>query len=167
MSFLVPDLILSSVLDITPDLLKRMRVKAVVLDVDNTLTTHGNPVPGKGILEWIEYMKEQKVPMMIVSNNTHERVKPFAKLLGIEFVSMGLKPMTRGFSRACKKFALHPSEIAVVGDQIFTDIIGGNLKGMKTILVSPFDVETGLFFKLKRKMEKSLINKYHKGQGAK
>ena len=65
--------------------------------------------------------------------------------------------MTFGMTKACKKFGLAPSEVAIVGDQLFTDILGGKLKGLKCILTEPIHSESGAFFKLKRKLERIVM----------
>ena len=165
MSFFIPDLILNTVLDVTPELLASLGVKAAILDVDNTLTTHGNPEPALGVQEWIDEMQTAGIPLMIVSNNVMERVRPFAQRLGLPFVSMGCKPLTFGFTKACKRFGRKPKEVAIIGDQIFTDVLGGSLKGMKTILVNPLDVDTGLVFRIKRRLERRFVRKYHRLKG--
>ena len=162
MALFMPDLMLNSVLEVTPEILEKLNVKGLVLDVDNTLTTHSHPEPEIGVREWISKMNSHNIPMMIVSNNTQTRVRPFADLLGLPFVSMSFKPATRGVTKACKKFGLSANEVAIVGDQIFTDVIAGNLKGLKTILVTPFEYETFILFRAKRRVEKIFINKYNK-----
>ena len=156
----VPDLKINKIYEIDKELLKKLEVKALILDIDNTLTTHGNPVPADGIVNWVAQMKADKVPMVIVSNNSHNRVRPFAGKLGIPFIANGKKPLKGGLRRAVKQFNLQPQQICVVGDQLFTDILGGNRLGMKTILVTPFEEETGRFFKIKRKLEQRLMRKY-------
>ncbi len=165
MALFVPDIMITSVTDITADFLRSYGIKGLVLDVDNTLTTHGNPTPAPGVLEWLDGMKQAGFQLTIVSNNTHQRVEPFANMLGLSFISMGCKPLTFGMTKACKRFGCRPKEIAVVGDQIFTDILGGNLKGMLTILVTPLAPEHGRFFQLKRRLEGPFIRKYQKRKG--
>ncbi len=162
MPLFIPNLILKDVTFIDKALLEQYHIKALVLDVDNTLTTHGSQEIKQGILDWLEKMKNENIPLMIVSNNTHDRIKPFAERLGIDFVAMGCKPMTRGFTIAQKRFGFPKHQIAVIGDQIYTDILGGNLKGCFTILVTPFELEEKLLFKIKRFLEKRHINRYHK-----
>lgn len=162
MSVFIPNLILKDVTCIDVELLNKYNIKALVLDVDNTLTTHGSQEIEKKVLDWLEMMKSKNIPLMIVSNNTEDRIKPFAKRLGIEYVAMGLKPMTRGFTIAQKRFAVPKRQIAVIGDQIYTDIVGGNMKGCFTILVSPFKLEETTFFKIKRFLENRHIKRYHK-----
>lgn len=154
-----PDFMFQSVTEITTAFLRQNNIKALVLDVDNTLTTHGNPEPGDGVQEWLAQMKKAEIPMMIVSNNSRERVKPFAELLGLDFVSRGWKPLTVGMAKACKRFGLPPHEVAIVGDQLFTDILGGKWHGMRCILTEPLQAEDGPFFRFKRKLEQRLMKK--------
>lgn len=162
MSVFTPDLYLDKVTDITLQLLEEWNLKGIILDVDNTLTFHDSQEVGEPVLNWIAQMKQAGVPLTIVSNNNEERVKPFANRLGLQYVAFGCKPLTRGFTKACKQFGLKKQEIAVVGDQIYTDILGGNLKGMCTILTVPFQLEDAWQFRLKRKLEKIHIRKYHR-----
>lgn len=145
-----------SILSLTPELLHKEGVTALILDVDNTLTTHDNPVPAKGIPEWVESVKEAGIKLMIVSNNHEDRVKPFADELGIDFVCEGAKPLNKGYKEAVKKLGVPKNEIWAVGDQIFTDVMGANTSGIKVIYVEPMEFEKGKFFKVKRFIEKPL-----------
>lgn len=162
MSVFTPNLYLNNVTDITPELLQKYQLKALVLDVDNTLTFHNSQEVHQSVLDWLEQMKEHQIGLTIVSNNFEERVRPFAQKLGLNHVSFGCKPMTRGFTRAYKDFGIPKKQIAVVGDQIYTDILGGNLKGMFTILTVPFQIENTTLFKLKRNLEQLHIRKYQR-----
>lgn len=162
MSVFLPNLILKDVTHIDIPLLKKYNVKGIILDVDNTLTIHGSQDVDIKIKNWLKLMSQSGIKLTIVSNNTRVRIEPFAKALGLSFVAMGCKPLTHGFTKAQAEFQLAKSEIAVVGDQIYTDIVGGNLKGFFTILVSPFKLENNRFFKLKRKLEKHHIKQYNK-----
>lgn len=162
---LVPNLILDSVLQITPELLKKNDIKAIILDVDNTLTKHGSQDLSEEIKNWLEGLKKDNILLMIVSNNTDKRIKPFANKIGIEYIAMGLKPMTRGFAAAKEKFKLPCESIMVVGDQIFTDIWGGNRLSMFTVLVTPISMSESLMVKIKRRFEKGAIKRYYAGKG--
>lgn len=162
MPILFPTIDLAGVRAITPELLHQLQVRALILDVDNTLTTHDNPVPSQGVQDWLAAMRKAGIPMMIVSNNHYERVKPFAELLGLPFIEDGKKPLPSGMRRAARAMGVSPGEIAVVGDQIFTDILGGNLFGAKTILVKPIQLEDKLFFKCKRCLEKGVLRSYQR-----
>lgn len=165
MSIFTPNLYLNNLTDITLDLLQEHGIKGLVLDVDNTLTLHNSQEVLQAVLDWLEQMKQAGILLTIVSNNTEKRVAPLAERLDLLHVSMGCKPMTMGFTKAQKQFNLPYSQIAVVGDQLYTDILGGNIKGMYTILTVPFEMENGILFKLKRKIEHQHIKKYHRKKG--
>ena len=145
--------------DITPDILKRLDIRGLILDLENTLTTHDNPVPAEGVMDWLSLMKKNNIRLMIVSNNHPPRVRPFADMLGLEFVCEGAKPLTKGFAEALRRMKLPKKHIAAVGDQIFTDVLGANLFGIKMLYVVPIEHEKTAFFKLKRFLEKPFIPK--------
>lgn len=154
-----PTFAFETVTDINIEFLNSNRIKGLILDLDNTLTTHNNPQPAEKVTDWIDTMNKNGIKMMIVSNNTQERVTPFAKNLGLPFVAKGRKPLTSGFSRAQKIMDISFDNIAIVGDQIFTDIVGANVKRVKTIYVKPIELETTRFFKFKRALEKPFLYK--------
>ncbi len=150
--------------DITPSFLKKHDIKGLLLDLDNTLTTHDNPRPADGVLDWIKKIKENGIKMVIVSNNHPPRVKPFADMLGLEFISEGKKPLASGFNRAQKLMNIPFKNLAVVGDQIFTDMLGANLKRIKGIFVFPIELEgkEQKFIRFKRVIEKPFLPKLTK-----
>lgn len=147
------------VTEITPEFLIKNNIRGLLLDLDNTLTTHDNPVPGEGVTEWLDSMRAAGIKMVIVSNNHPPRVKPFADMLGLDFVCEGKKPLSSGFNRAQKRMGIPFSQLAVVGDQIFTDMLGANLKRVRGIFVYPIEHEKTKFFKLKRWAEKPFLPK--------
>lgn len=157
--FFKPTYVFDKVKDITPEFLRRKHIKGLLLDLDNTLTTHNNPVVPQESIEWIELMKRSGIKLMIVSNNHAPRVTPFAEQLGIEFECEGAKPLTFGYSRAIKRMGLENRDIAAVGDQIFTDILGCNLKGIRSVFVFPIKPETSLPFRFKRACERPFLPK--------
>lgn len=154
-----PDFAFFRITDIEISFLRNNELNGLILDVDNTLTTHDNPVPAEGVTEWIENMKQNDIKLIIVSNNHPPRVKPFADLLGIDFVCEGKKPLSKGFRQATEKLKLPFNKIGAVGDQIYTDILGANLLGIKSLYVSPIEYEKTRFFRFKRKMEIPFIPK--------
>lgn len=147
------------VTDITPTVLERLDIKGLILDLDNTLTTHDNPRPAEGVPDWLALMKQTGIKLMIVSNNHAPRVKPFAEMLGLEFVSEGKKPLIKGFREAEKRMGIPRAQLAAVGDQIYTDVLGANLAGIKMLYVVPIEHESTTFFKVKRKLEKPFLPK--------
>ncbi|MBQ8434465.1 MAG: YqeG family HAD IIIA-type phosphatase [Oscillospiraceae bacterium] len=149
------------VVEITPSFLKKHDIRGLLMDLDNTLTTHDNPRPADGVLNWIENIRSSGIKMVIVSNNHPPRVKPFADMLGLEFISEGKKPLSCGFNRAQKLMDIPFKNLAVVGDQIFTDMLGANLKRIKGIFVYPIEKEGKhkKFLRFKRVIEKPFLPK--------
>lgn len=144
---------LKSVLSIDEGFLRENGIEALILDLDNTLSMHGNPAAEEGIPDWLDRMRALNVPMIVVSNNTSKRVAPLAAKLGLSFIANGGKPLTFGINKALRQLGVSAEKAAVVGDQIFTDVMGGNLARTKTVLVEPFHLEKGILFKIKRGAE--------------
>jgi len=160
-----PDLWLHRVTRLTPGQLQSWGTKVLILDVDNTLTTHNNPVPDQDILRWLEQMKQAQYRLVILSNNSAERVEPFARLLGLDYTANAMKPLAKGFRETARRLGVTAPEMAVVGDQIFTDILGGNLFGARTVLVEPMEPEKSWPFRLKRRLEHGILENYDKRKG--
>ena len=165
MPLLLPDEMARHVTDLSPEFFRTRGIRAIVLDVDNTLTTHGNPIPAEGVREWVAAMRAEGFFLTILSNNYRERVAPFAQSLGLDFISMACKPLTFGLTRACRRYSLSPKEVCLIGDQIFTDIIGGNFKGVLTVLVEPYQLEEKWSFRLRRRLERPLIRRFRQKKG--
>ena len=165
MSLFYPDMALKRVYDMDCEFLEKHGIKALILDVDNTLTTHNNPLSDELVLKWLDMCRQNGIKLIILSNNTYKRVKPFADSLGLDFVSDALKPKRTGYERAVQKLDTAKENIAVVGDQLLTDIMGGNRCGLKTILVEPFDLKENVFILLKRQIEKLIMLSYKKRRG--
>lgn len=154
---LKPDIKLNRVTDITCELLNKYGITALILDVDNTLSTHHGQVLTDGLPEWLMYMKDNGIKLTVLSNSKRKRVEPFASKIDLDFISLGLKPLPFGYLRAVKALGVKRKNAAIVGDQIFTDILGGNAVGLNTILLTPIKEESGWSFKLRRKIEKRLF----------
>ncbi len=155
-----PDVKLEHVTDITTELLDKFNINALILDVDNTLSTHHGEILTDGLLEWLDYMKNSGIKLMVLSNSKEKRVKPFAEKINLNYISLGLKPLSFGYIRAVNALKSSRKNTAIVGDQIFTDIIGGKFVGVKTILLTPIKPEDGWSFKLRRKLEKKIISHF-------
>ena len=154
LSVLKADYRFEKITDITAADLEKAGAKLVLLDADNTLSLHGSQEPFSGVSEWIEEIKKEGFRLVIISNNSESRIKPFAEKLGLPFVFKSAKPLSKGFKKATEKFGFEPKETAVIGDQIFTDVVGGKLFGAKVFLTEPLGPETDFFIKIKRKFEK-------------
>ena len=136
-------------------------VDCLLIDIDNTISTdHGTKLV-EGLGGWIKKMKNEGVKLYIVSNARKSRVLPFSKKVGLDFVSLAMKPLPFGYLRGVKKSGKKRKTAAIVGDQIFTDVLGGRLSGVKTILLTPILPEDKMSFKIRRKLEKAVF-KIHK-----
>ena len=154
-----PTIKLQKITDITPNILKKRDIKALILDVDNTLSTHHGQILTDGLEAWLQEMKENGIKLTILSNSTSKRLTPFAEKIGLDFISLGLKPLPFGYLRALKKLSVKKCNAAIVGDQIFTDTLGGNIVGLNTILLTPIKPEASLRFRMKRRVERFVIKK--------
>jgi len=136
--------------------------RALILDIDNTLTTHDNPVPGEGVTDWLAAVQAAGVRCILLSNNSAERVAPFAQVLGLGFEAKARKPFAGGCRRACRKMGVPIAETAMIGDQIFTDVLAGRFGGLYTILLDPIEPEHTWFFRLKRRLEQPLLRRFER-----
>jgi HAD superfamily phosphatase (TIGR01668 family) len=152
-----PNIKLDKITDISVELLNKYNISSLILDVDNTLSTHHGQVLTDGLEDWLELMRQNNIKLTILSNSTNKRLDPFAKKIGLDYISLGLKPLPFGYLRALKALGSKIKNTAIVGDQIFTDTLGGNIVGLNTILLTPIKPETSLRFRMKRRVEKFLI----------
>lgn len=154
-----PDIKLDRITEITVELLNKYGIKALILDVDNTLSTHHGQHLTEGLEDWLDTMRSAGIGLTILSNSKAKRLEPFAKKIGLDYISMGLKPLPFGYFRALKKLGVKKREAAIVGDQIFTDVIGGKFSGVKTVLLTLIEPEKSLRFRFKRRVERWLIKR--------
>jgi HAD superfamily phosphatase (TIGR01668 family) len=152
-----PWAVFESAWDITVSYLSKNGIKALLLDTDNTLSAHSAADPFPEVMPWLEGLHAAGIPVILVSNNHEPRIKPFAERLGLPYVFEAKKPLWFGMSRALKTLRLHKREAAMVGDQIFTDILGANLFGIRSIFVFPKVPETSLPFRFKRMCERPFL----------
>lgn len=153
-----PSYIFNSITDITPEFLKENNITALLLDVDNTLSVaHGNKTLKPGVPEWLSSMRESDVSMMILSNAKKQRAKLFADSVALDVLGLAAKPLPFGYIKAAKILGAKRKRVAMVGDQIFTDVMGGNLAGVKTVLVTDITPEDKTFFKIKRYFERIML----------
>ena len=159
MSILTPDFRFCSVYDITVPFLQKKGIKGLILDIDNTLVYYGIHRPTEANTNWINSVTSGGIKMSFVSNGYEQRVKEYNEDFGFYYSFKSGKPKKGGFLKAAQSMGLSSSEIAVVGDQIYTDIWGGNRSGMKTILVDPISMEPWPSFKIKRRAERPVLAK--------
>ncbi len=154
---LYPDDRFHRVTDISIGYLRKKGIAFLALDVDNTLAVSEHPSPADGVESWLDSLAGSGIQAMILSNNRAERVKPFAKRLGLPYVANGLKPLSRGFERCRRLFGCRKSEMALVGAQLLTDVLGARWYGIRAILVDPIEMEDIWYFRCKRAVERMLL----------
>lgn len=151
---------LKSVTQISHEYLSKNDIKALILDVDNTLIDYDKNLSVE-VIKWAKELKKHAIKMIILSNsNKKEKVKEVAKKLDLDYIYFGMKPFKKGFKIAKRKLNLDSGNIAVVGDQIFTDVIGANRMNLYSILVEPIEEKDIFITLLKRPIENFIKRKY-------
>jgi uncharacterized protein len=156
-SFL-PNEQVKDVFQIKPETLKKQGIKAIITDLDNTLVEWDRAQATPKLIKWFKLMQDNGILVTVVSNNNEDRVKSFAEPLNIPFIFQARKPMSRAFKRAIKEMGVKKEEAVVVGDQLLTDVLGGNRGGFYTILVVPVAQTDGFITKFNRKVERRIMN---------
>lgn len=164
MSLLRPHLVLDHVTDISPELLTRHGLRGLLLDLDNTLIAYGSYGEAREIQSWVSGLLLSGIQLQLLSNAMPERVRFWADKLGFAGVGLASKPMPRAFKKATRRMGLLPEQVAMVGDQLFTDVLGGNLVGMFTIMVLPVGDNALPHTKLARRVERLVLKRYGLGR---
>ncbi len=159
---LYPKFYCKNIKEVDIEKLNENNIKGILLDVDNTLIDLDHRLLD-GAVEWCKDLKEKNIKFCILSNsNNKEKIKKVSEALGIPYISFGTKPLKRGFKKASKILGLDFKNLAIIGDQIFTDVIGGNRCGIYTILVDPISSREMFITSIKRGLENKIINRYKK-----
>jgi len=159
---LYPKEYFNNVREINIDFLQKNNINALILDVDNTLIDYDKNLQEETI-KWAEDLKKQGIKLYILSNsNKKQKVKTVEEKLQIEYEYFGKKPLKIGFKKVQKKLEEKSENIGVVGDQIFTDVLGGNRCKMFTILVDPIAEKDIWMTLIKRPIENAIKKRYKK-----
>lgn len=161
-SFFLPKMYVQSLAQVDFNLLQKQGIRLVLLDIDNTLSKHGSAVGDAYAKEQIERVRQAGIECMIISNAMRRRAASFAESLQVPLVPQARKPSRRGIRYAAEKHPeLSRSQIAVIGDQILTDILAGNRADVYTILLDPISNEEAFNVRLKRPFERHLKIFFH------
>ena len=163
---LTPEFIFRNVEAIRPEFLAQQGIQALVLDVDNTLTGDGSQVLEDSVQAWLQEMKAAGISLTVVSNNTARRVRPFAERIGLGWVPLACKPLPIGLMVARRRLGVTKAQMAMVGDQIYTDRMAAGLYGIRCLFLlprTPHDKTRGV--RLKRKLEPFWIRRYFRKGG--
>ena len=161
---LKPNFKFNRVTDISVSFLKENGIDALLLDVDNTIITYKGDNLIEGFKAFKEELEQNGIKLLILSNGKSERLKKTAQKAEIEYLPMALKPLPFKYLKAIKILKATKKSTAIVGDQIFTDILGGNIVGIKTILLKPIKLETTISFKIRRYFENKLLSAWERGK---
>lgn len=156
---LIPDQQLSDIFEIDTAYLKSIGIKGLITDMDNTLVAWSDRNVSPRLAEWFADLKKQGFKLCIVSNNSEDKGGQLAREINIPAIWYAVKPRRKAFRRALEKMDLKPEETAVVGDQIFTDVLGGNRLGLYTILVNPISEKEFIWTKISRFLERVIAKR--------
>lgn len=133
---LLPKAILPSLTDLTPEMLRQWDVRLLMLDYDNTIVPYTTDTPTPRMATWIRSMQHEDIQLCVVSNTHKPRVTVFCREYNLPCITHSRKPMHRGINECLKRFGTESRHAALVGDQIYTDVLGANTAGVRSILVS-------------------------------
>ncbi len=162
MSLFLPDFDFRRIHEIPTEFFKERGIHVLLLDVDNTLTKDNSQEVSEEVVLWLEKQKAAGLHLFVLSNNEEARVAPFAHKLGLDYIAKAGKPKTSHLKARMEALSVTPEETALIGDQLFTDILCGNLGGCTTIRVEPFALEESRFFRMKRSLERPFLRRYFK-----
>ena len=136
MSFsLLPTVITDELTDLTPEFFQSRGISLLMMDFDNTIVPYATNIPTEKMAAWLKRMAASEIRLCVVSNSKRDRVKVFCKKYGIDCITHAKKPFPQGIRECLNKYGIPPEQAAMVGDQIYTDTLGGNGCGVTTILV--------------------------------
>ncbi|OOB77050.1 MAG: hypothetical protein BEN19_02690 [Epulopiscium sp. Nuni2H_MBin003] len=158
--FLYPHQYVQSIYEVDYNKLSRKGIKGIIFDIDNTLVPYYIKKPTTEIVELIDNLKKQGFRVAVVSNNTKRRALHFTKDLKVNTFYRAQKPRRVNIRAALNRMNLRPTQVAIIGDQIFTDILAGNRTGIYTILVKPVSQRDEPITKIKRGVENLIIQAY-------
>ena len=163
MSWFIPDHAFATYRDISPEFLSGIGIKALLIDIDNTLAPYEQDLPDEHITAWFRSLADAGIKATLVSNNGRERVELFNKDLGLPAYFKSGKPFAKNLKKAMRDMGSDRSNTAMLGDQVLTDVVAGKHIGLRAIIVPPIKDRTSAFFRFKRALEVPALKRYVKG----
>jgi HAD superfamily phosphatase (TIGR01668 family) len=163
--YLMPDRILPTYRDVTPQLCRELGIRAILSDIDNTLAPYEQAKSDEQIRTWLRELNEAGISIALISNNHADRVELFNSDLGLIAYPDAGKPFGKCLRRAMTALGSDPSNTAMLGDQLLTDALAGHNLGVKCLIVPPIRDKKNAFFKFKRWLEKPVVRKFKKRNG--
>lgn len=162
MALLQPNYTFLSYRDVTPEFLQEQGIEILLSDIDNTLAPYEQPEPDEHIFAWVDALKKAGIQIAFLSNNHAQRVELFNKKLGVPARYDAHKPLARAAKKMLKELGGRKENSALLGDQIFTDVLCAHNVGIRAILVPPIVDKTDKGTRFKRRMEKGFLKRYYK-----
>ena len=162
LSKLYPTLYVDEISEIPLDMLIKKGIRGMIIDLDNTIAPWDQPTVTQSAEKWLQKAKNAGFKIFLVSNSTSSRVNYFMETLDIPGISMAQKPRRGSFRKALELMGLDRKEVTVIGDQIFTDVLGGNRLNLHTILVNPINRKEFFFTRFVRLAEKFVMKRFLK-----
>ncbi len=157
-SFLLPNEFVTSIFEVTPEKLTALGIKGIITDLDNTLVEWDRADATEELVAWFDMMREAGIKIVIASNNNEQRVRAFAEPHGIPFIYRAKKPLGKAYYDAMVSLRLRRDEVAMMGDQLLTDVLGAKRQKIYTFLVRPVADSDGLVTKFNRFVERRVYN---------
>ena len=157
----IPTWHIHAIYNLTPFILYKHHIKAILADLDNTLIAWNNPYGTEQLREWLVSMEKAHIPVMVISNNSYKRVSIALSNLSLPYVASAFKPFPFGLKKALNELCVKIDDAVFIGDQILTDIFAGNSIGIRTILVDPIVQSDAWFTKINRNIEKIILKHLH------
>lgn len=159
---LMPNERFDSFRDVDAGFLRASGVRALLLDIDNTLEPYENPEPGEEVRAWLASLTDAGIGVAFVSNNNEERVSRFNRTLGYPAFCKARKPLGKYIRRAMRTLGVTARETALMGDQIFTDVLAAHLAGLRAYLVPPIRDKRDFLTRFKRRLERPILKRWEK-----
>jgi len=153
----VPDMVIKNYLELTAEDLHSRQVSHLLLDIDNTLVPHDEPLADDIVLRWLQAMKLQGITIILISNNNAKRVSRFAKLVELPYYASALKPLPFTYQRIIQEYQLDKRKVMAMGDQIMTDVWGAHNAGLPVIWSQPLVSRDLHYTKFNRLFERMII----------
>lgn len=155
LSFL-PDYIFPRLTDLSPAFLQQRGITLLLMDFDNTMLPYTSTEPTPELLRWLDTMKQAGVELCVVSNSRKAKASDFCQLYGINCITRARKPFSKGLRQCLRQCGVAPKQAAMVGDQIYTDVLGANGVGAFSILVKPIHLHN-IWLRLRHVAEQPFI----------
>lgn len=157
-----PDMYVKDIYSVDYKKINSFGIKCIMFDLDNTLVPYYKTKPSRKIKDFIEQLKRMGFKVIIFSNSGKKRLTPFKNVLEVDCSYSSKKPFQKKFKKVLNEYGYNQSEVCMIGDQLLTDIYGGNRMGIFTILVKPITKKEAFITRFNRIIENKIIRKLEK-----